>query len=155
MIVPEFKFSLVDTLDPQYLPTKSDPLATGWDVRLSQDVVFKPYELVVMPLGIRCIIPEGWWLQICPRSSTFTKLDLHPLYGVIDQNYVDPIKFAAKWIPSFLPNTGFQKLNCGTRIAQLIPHRRLDIQTTLLSADEFDSQVKENRGGGFGSTGVK
>jgi dUTP pyrophosphatase len=154
MIVPEFKFSLVNTFDTQYLPTKSDPLATGWDVRVSEDVVLKPYEMVVMPLGIRCIIPDGWWLQICPRSSTFTKLDLHALYGVIDQNYVDPIKFAAKWMPSTVSHSGYQKINCGTRIAQLIPRRREEIEVKLLSSDEFDNQVKENRGGGFGSTGI-
>lgn len=172
MFNPEFTFTILDGLDESFAPTRGDSHSTGWDVRAAKDVVLRPTERALVPLGIKCFAPSGYWLELRPRSSTFGKKSLHALYGVIDESYSGEILFACQWIPSFhegiyddMDNSGALmtylnrefKIAKGERIGQLVPVKRQLMSINIIPQDVFDYMCK-NRGlergaGGFGSTG--
>ncbi len=175
--LPEFFFSLDDGLDESFLPKQSTEQDTGWDVQAAQTLIIRPTEKVLIPLGLRCFAPPGYWLELRPRSSTFGKKNLHALYGVIDEGYEGQIYFACQWIPSITDTQSEMLLSSkdalpialasylsqtltiekGERIGQLVPVRRQGMNVSSVSAEEF-KKLCEDRGqtrgaGGFGSTG--
>ena len=86
-----FKFALRDDLknNPEFLPTKANKNDTGYDVRAAVPggVILTHGQYFLIPLGFRMFIPPGWYAELRPRSSTFTKKHLHALYGIIDENF--------------------------------------------------------------------
>jgi dUTPase len=175
--IPTYKFALrEDLLDhPELLPTRAEPQATGWDVRCAEDLVIKPFEYAKIRLGLRGFCPEGWWYELKPRSSTFTKKKMHALYGTIDETYEGELVFACQYIPNLTLEIGVDLglhlgswfsekpsdlnllLNFGDAIGQLIPVKRQEMIVESISNEEYDRLCKERnsiRGaGGFGSTG--
>jgi dUTP pyrophosphatase len=172
--VPEFIFSIRDNLGDSFVPTRGDSHSTGWDVCAAEDVVLRPTERALIPLGIKCFAPPGYWLELRPRSSTFGKKSLHALYGVIDEGYEGELLFACQWIPNFhdsivaptTPPNGdaiATYLNCefkiekGERIGQLVPVKRQEMSVKVVTNDVFRALCNIRglaRGaGGFGSTG--
>lgn len=105
--IPIYKFALREDLEGNntFLPVKSEPKATGWDVRAAMHnklpLVIEPFQHVRIPLGFRGFCPEGWWYGLKPRSSTFAKKNLHALYGVVDESYEGELIFACQYIPEF------------------------------------------------------
>lgn len=101
--MPDFKFALREDLqnNPEFLPTKSNPTDTGYDVRCADPdgVILKPFEYFKISLGFRIFAPEGWWLSLHPRSSTFIKKHINALYGVVDEFFSDTCHFCALYIP--------------------------------------------------------
>jgi len=157
-----------------YLPEKSEELSTGYDVRnAGPDIKLLPFQKALIPLGFRSLIPEGWYFELYPRSSTFHKKSVHSLYGVIDESYENYWYFSCQYIPeraSYIGidnnkvfHTHFQgkslEILHGDRIAQIILKKRYNFKPTDISDKDFDKMVKDRgakRGlGGFGSTGDK
>jgi len=159
--IPTFKFAIQDGLGEEYLPTRAEPTATGWDVRAAERIELNPFDKAKISLGIRCFAPPGYSLELRPRSSTFAKKNLSALYGVIDNGYENYLLFACQWIPEMekLNNRNYPKvllIEKGDRIGQLVPVKLQEMNVEKVSADEFDLLCK-NRGGvrgtgGFGST---
>lgn len=161
---PIYKFSLRADLinNKEFLPTRAEPKASGWDVRSAQEdrqpIAFHPFMKYMIPLGFRAFCPEGWWFKIVPRSSTFAKKELDCLYGTVDQNYEGFCYFCVKYSPqnalSDHPNTLI--VNFGDPIAQIIPVKRQEMLVQEVNNDEYDKLCKERGGqrgtGGFGST---
>jgi dUTP pyrophosphatase len=171
LIAPMFNFCLVGDVDDSFIPTRSEPTATGWDVRAAKDVELYPTQTAKIPLGIKCFAPPGWWLELRPRSGTFAKLDIHSLYGVIDNAYEGELIFACSYLPKLpevmLVNSGTVnieglrrlKINKGDRIGQLVPKKLQEMHVSKVSEEQF-KELCEARGalrgaGRFGSTGVK
>ncbi len=178
---PTFFFALMPHLeDKSFIPTQATPKATGWDVRSAANLVVSPGEYVKIPLGIRGLCPEGWWYEIKPRSSTFTKKSLHALYGTIDEDYEGQLVFAAQYLPSLTIHTDITEnhyygdvryeaksyideldltINAGDAVAQIIPVRREMMYVGEITNETLDRLYKERgdaRGaGGFGSTDKK
>jgi len=104
---PTFKFALREDLQnqKQFLPTRAEPKASGWDVRAAfpnrQDLIVRPFEQIKIPLGFRSFCPEGWWYELKPRSSTFAKKNILSLYGTIDETYEGELVFACQYLPPF------------------------------------------------------
>src|SRR6266404_3537788 len=102
---PEFLFSLREDLqnEKQFLPTRAEEKASGWDVRAAmpdrKPLIIKPFEYVKIPLGFRTFCPEGWWYELKPRSSTFAKKHLHSLYGTIDETFEGEALYCGQFIP--------------------------------------------------------
>lgn len=167
--IPTFKFALREDLrtEKQFLPTKAEPKATGWDVRAAfpdrKSLVIKPFEKVAIPLGFRGFCPNGWWYEIKPRSSTFAKKSLHALYGTIDETYEGELVFACQYIPSFnfiyqtyhYPQTTYSgdgeqvgiidksiyqtlTLNFGDAIGQIIPIKRQEMRVMEISNEDYN-----------------
>ncbi len=172
LITPKFSFCLVGDVDDSFIPTRSEPTATGWDVRAAKDIELYPTQTAKIPLGIKCFAPPGWWLELRPRSGTFAKLDIHSLYGVIDSAYEGELIFACSYLPQ-LPEhlpvysgiVGLSSINKklkiakGDRIGQLVPKKLQEMNISKVSEEQFKA-LCEARGamrgaGGFGSSGSK
>jgi dUTP pyrophosphatase len=175
--IPDFKFALRDDLkdNPEFLPSKANNSDTGYDIRAAsrETIITYPNQYLMIPLGFRVFSPEGYWLKLVPRSSTFIKKHLHALYGTIDQDWageccfccqfilgtkiVDMVGVSAQIQETF--NTNIHKIEFGDRIGQLIPVRRQEMGIQQVSNEEIDKLYAERnssrKDGGFGSTGVK
>jgi len=165
--VPTFRFALREDLkdETRFLPTRAEEKATGWDVRAAQadrqpiQLKTGPYSYYKIELGFRAFCPEGWWLELRPRSSTFTKRYLHCLYGVIDQTFEGQMVLAFKYEPPYktTDRTEYHEvINFGDPLGQLIPVKRQEMKVEMISNTDYDTLCKERGGkrgaGGFGST---
>lgn len=134
--------------DNAILPTKGDPEAAGIDLYacLPGSVTLIPGSSMMIPTGIACDFPEGYFGLMLPRSSVGVKrhLSLLNTAGVIDHSYNGEIMMA------FINNgRNNQTIEPGERLAQLIllPYIKYDVvETDMLSESERGE-------GGFGSTG--
>ena len=155
---PVFRFALRDDVDMSFLPKKAEDKATGWDVRCAEPkgVLFHPGEMVTIRLGFRMFAPDGWWLELRPRSGIFVKKSIHALYGVIDETYENELLFAARYLPA---HYGDLFIDYGERIGQVIPVRHQEMIVEAIHNDAYDKACETrsaSRGtGGFGSTGDK
>lgn len=72
-----------------YTPLYASPQAAGCDLFASEDIVIRPGDTVIAPLGIVIALPEGTEAQIRPRSglSLRTELRLPNSPGTIDSDY--------------------------------------------------------------------
>lgn len=143
---------------------------SGFDLVAIEDVVIEPGETKKMPVGLAFEIPQGYELQIRPRSGITAKTKLRVQLGTIDAGYrgevsviVDNIAVAVDFHMSNPANTidnefgtehyyvmGTYIIRKGDKIAQgvIAPV----IQATFEEAEELSES--ERGAGGFGSTGV-
>ncbi len=162
--LPKFKFALREDLinNIEFLPTRGEPKATGWDVRCApqdrQPIVFRPFEKKLIPLGFRAFCPEGWWYELKPRSSTFAKKNLNCLYGTIDETFNKELMFCCQFIPNAKLSGSMDEIlqiNFGEAIGQIIPVKRQEMEVEHISDEELERLYVERnavRDGGFGST---
>lgn len=153
---PTFKFALKEGLADIYLPSRGSERATGWDVRSTDRLLIQSGDYIKIPLGFRLFCPPGWWMELRPRSSSFTKKNLLALYGVIDEDYEGQCIFAAQYNPNPMSCVPLE-IQEGEAIGQIIPVRRQEMIVERISNEEYEKLCKErntSRGsGGFGSTG--
>ena len=111
-----------------------------------EDISMKKDEFRIISLGVSMELPEGYYAQIVPRSSTCKNYGIFMAnsIGIIENNYCgddDIWGFPAVAIR----DTEIKK---GTRICQF----RLVKQEVVVEFEQVDHLGKANRGG-FGSTG--
>ena len=132
------------------LPAYETAGSAGMDVRAAlpddEPVVLAPGARAMVPTGLSVAIPEGYEIQVRPRSGLAAKHGLTCLNtpGTIDSDYRGEIKV-------ILINLGAEPFTIarGERIAQLVL-----APVTRLAWAETDSLDETSRGaGGFGSTG--
>lgn len=168
---PKFMFALREDLknSKEFLPTRAHDTDTGWDVRAAmpdrKDLVIRPFQYVKIPLGFRAFCPEGYWLKLVPRSSTFVKKQMHALYGTIDEAFSGEMQGCFQYIPHFdymeswhdFLSNNYLKIEFGNAIGQLIPVKRQELEVIETSNEDYDNFCKargSSRGiDGFGSTG--
>lgn len=133
------------------LPAYETAGAAGMDIAaaLPDDapLVLAPGERALVPTGYVFEIPEGFEVQIRPRSGLALKHGITCLNtpGTIDSDYRGEVKV-------LLVNLGKENFTVtrGMRIAQMVI-----APVTRLSVVETDAASETQRGaGGFGSTGV-
>lgn len=124
--------------------------SAGMDVRAAvpeaEPMVLKPGERAMVPTGLSVAIPEGFEIQVRPRSGLAAKHGLTCLNtpGTIDSDYRGEIKV----ILINLSQEAFT-IQRGERIAQLVL-----APVTRLAWQEVEALDETARGaGGFGSTG--
>ena len=132
------------------LPRYATPLSAGMDVRANIDeaVVLRPLERAMIPTGLSIELPEGYEMQIRPRSGLAAKHGITVLNspGTIDADYRGEIRV----ILVNLSNEEF-RIEAGERIAQMVVGCHEQVEWEL--AEEL---AESERGeGGFGSTGKK
>ena len=129
------------------LPAYATTGAAGMDVVAAEDLMLAPGERHAVATGFAIAIPEGYEVQVRPRSGLALKHGITCLNtpGTIDSDYRGEVKV-------ILANLGSEpfEIKRGDRIAQLVP---APVQRAALS--EVSSLDDTTRGtGGFGSTGV-
>lgn len=131
------------------LPEYQSKFASGLDVRaqLDKPILIERGERVLIPTKLSVDIPEGFEIQVRPRSGLALKQGITVLNspGTIDSDYRGPIGV-------ILFNAGNQtvKIEDQDRIAQLVLCPI--VQMALVNVEDL---VESQRGvGGFGSTGV-
>jgi dUTP pyrophosphatase len=79
--------------DDAVLPAYANPWDAGMDVCAAEESVIKPGQTVVVPTGLKLAIPEGYEIQVRPRSgiSLKTPLRLANSPGTIDSGYRDEL----------------------------------------------------------------
>ena len=128
------------------LPAYATPGAAGMDVVAAEDLDLAPGQRHAVATGFRIAIPEGYEIQVRPRSGLAFKhgISVPNTPGTIDSDYRGELKV-------LLINHGSEAfaIRRGERIAQLVP-----AAVTLATFDEVDELDDTTRGhGGFGSTG--
>ena len=128
------------------LPTYATPGAAGMDVVAAEDFDLAPGQRHAVATGFRVAIPDGYEIQVRPRSGLAFKhgISVPNTPGTIDSDYRGEIKV-------LLINHGTESfaIRRGERIAQMM----LAV-CTVAEFDEVDELSDTDRGaGGFGSTG--
>jgi len=134
--------------DDVELPAYATKGSAGMDIRatITEDLIIKPGEIVLVPTNLSVEIPLGYELQVRPRSGLAIKNGIGVLNspGTIDADYRGEIKI-------ILFNFGKEdfKISRGERIAQIILSK-VYIAKFIRSDNLADSARGE---GGFGHTG--
>jgi dUTP pyrophosphatase len=131
------------------LPQRMSTHASGCDVAaaVEQDVIIPPLGRALIPTGLIFEIPQGYEVQVRPRSGCAVKNGVTVLNspGTIDADYRGEVKV-------ILVNCGAEPFTVkrGDRIAQLVPAR----VASDVDFKESDEVSATGRGaGGFGHTG--
>lgn len=128
------------------LPAYATDGAAGMDVVAAETLTIEPGARFAVATGFAMAIPEGYELQVRPRSGLALKHGITCLNtpGTVDSDYRGEVKV-------ILVNLGQKPfaINRGDRIAQLVPAPVQRATFTLL--DILPETVRN--AGGFGSTG--
>lgn len=163
--------------DEKQIPAYAHETDAGMDLCASEDVTIAPGETKLVPTGIKIALPEGYECQVRPRSglSLNTPLRIANAPGTIDAGYRGEVcvimtntsspfelwhgkAMVREDRPSnhFLTNQkgnkqGWYEIKKGDRIAQAVfaKYEKVEFERT----DDVTT-IGEDRGGGFGSTGI-
>jgi dUTP pyrophosphatase len=133
------------------LPEYAHPGDSGLDIRanLEEAVILNPLERKLIPTGIYMGIPEGYEVQVRPRSGMALKRGLTVLNtpGTIDSSFLGEIGVIIVNLSNEI-----QHILPGEKIAQLVVMKveKADLDLTF-SMDELGST--ERGANGYGSTG--
>ncbi len=133
------------------LPVYASAGAAGADLRANLPdrgtLVVQPGARALVPTGLRMAIPEGFEVQIRPRSGLALKhgITLPNAPGTIDSDYRGPLGV-------IVMNAGQKAFDIGhgDRIAQMVVAPVLRAEFDMVD----DLSVTARGSGGFGSTGV-
>lgn len=151
-MTPDILFQWVEGADPSLgLPSYETAGAAGADLRANlagqQPVALTPGARALIPTGLRMAIPEGFEVQIRPRSGLALKhgVTLANSPGTIDSDYRGPVGV-------ILINLGQEvfEVKHGMRIAQMVVAPV--VQATFRQVAALDETARG--AGGFGSTGA-
>jgi dUTP pyrophosphatase len=131
------------------LPVYETPGSAGMDVRacLEEPVTLGPLERALIPTGLRVQLPEGYEMQIRPRSGLALKhgISLANTPGTVDADFRGEIGV----ILINLSKEPFT-VNNGDRICQMVIAQYTRVEWEAV--DEIDRTVRGD--GGFGHTGM-
>lgn len=132
------------------LPEYETAMAVGLDVRanITESIVIKPLGREMIPTGLFFEIPQGFEIQVRPRSGLAAKRGITVLNspGTIDPDYRGEVRVV-------LVNLSSEDfvLERGERIAQLVLARYEKLKWE--EAEQLDDTARGS--GGFGSTGLQ
>ena len=153
-------------------PTYAHITDSGMDVYALEDITINPGETKLVPIGIKVAIPNGYELQVRPKSgrSLKTKLRIANTPGTIDAGYRDEIGIIVENIEPKIADISYGFNAKGETVIKSIEHGKSDTkgkgekfaqlvltEIPKVSWYKVDSvlELGEDRGGGFGSTGLK
>lgn len=158
------------------LPFYAKPGDAGMDIVAAKEVSIAPGETRLIPTGIKVAIPEGYEIQVRPRSglSLHTPLRIPNAPGTIDSGYRDEIGIllsneskiseaimADSDTSGNLPvysiaekgnKAGIYRIAEGDRIAQIVLQK---VPRICWRETGSVSEIGIDRNGGFGSTGSR
>ena len=157
-----------DAKIPQYANTSD----SGMDVYALDDYTIAPGETKLIPTGIKLALPPGYEIQVRPKSGRAlkTKLRIANTPGTVDAGYRDEIKVIVENIEPPIKDIEYDFDDNGTPVIKSILHGAahtigkgekfcqlvlMEVPKAALYRVEQVGEIGENRGGGFGSTGLK
>lgn len=150
MKIIDVKFKRIDEkFNDVALPGYATPASAGMDIRaaLEEPVIIEAGKVAMIPTNLSVEIPEGYEIQVRPRSGLAAKYGIGVLNspGTIDSDYRGEIKV----ILFNFGNENFAVAN-GERIAQIVFAEviRADVKLANTLSDTIRGE------GGFGSTGT-
>lgn len=140
----ELKF--VKLSEEAVIPEYKTSGAAGMDVSSIEEVLLRPFERKIIKTGLSVEIPEGYEIQIRPRSGLSIKngITLINCVGTIDSDYRGEIG-----IPLVNLSRSYYTIQKGERVAQLVVNK---VEQAQIQIVEKLSET-ERGDGGFGSTG--
>jgi len=153
------------------LPAYAHKTDAGLYIYAKEEITINPGETKIVGTGIKMAIPEGYAILIQPRSgqSVKTKLRIANTPGLIDAGYRDEIGVIIEnieppfkdieydfddngeiHIKSILHGSSYT-ISKGDRFAQM---RLVQVPQANFLQVESVGEIGEDRGGGFGSTGI-
>ena len=141
------------------IPKKAPESAAGYDLcawlkdSYDEQTLVTPHSTLIVPTGLNVNIPNGYEIQIRPRSGLAAKFGVTVLNtpGTIDSDYCgDGEDFELKVILINHNKIPFS-IKHGDRIAQMVVAKLADHE--LVEVEEFGKTDKTSRKGGLGSTG--
>ena len=131
------------------LPAYETPSAAGMDVRdaNTEPIVLRPLQRALVPTGLRVQLPQGYEMQIRPRSGLALRhgISLVNTPGTVDADFRGEIQV----ILINLSDEPFV-INPGERICQMVITNYTHVEWEPVS--ELDRTVRGD--GGFGHTGT-
>ena len=154
------------------MPSYANDTDAGMDIYALEDITVNPGETVLVKTGLKVAIPVGYELQVRPKSGRAlkTKLRVANTPGTIDSGYRDEIGVIIENIEHPIQDIEYDFDEKGTPIIKSILHGK---SYTINKGDKFAqlvlnevphvafyeveniSEIKGDRHGGFGSTGLK
>jgi dUTP pyrophosphatase len=139
-------------------PKKATEGAAGYDLcacipDYTTGMMIHPNNTAIISTGLNVNIPEGYEIQIRPRSGLAAKHGVTVLNtpGTIDCDYSgDGENFELKVILINHNRMPFA-INHGDRIAQMVVAKL--VEHDLVEVEEFSKTANQSRTGGLGSTG--
>lgn len=130
------------------LPQYAHPDDAGTDIYAAETVTIAPGQTVLVATGLKVAIPDGFELQIRPRSglSFKTPLRVPNTPGTIDAGYRDEVRVIMQNTSLDTPYT----VEVGDRIAQFVLQR---VPMAMFRVVDSVADMGTDRGGGFGSSG--
>lgn len=148
------------------LPEYAHLTDSGMDVFALEEVTINPGETKIIPTGIKVRIPKGYEIQVRDKSGRAlkTKLRVANAPGTIDCGYRDEIGVIIENIEPFIRRADIDEngrlynvefgssytIERGQKFAQLVLAKVPKIAWVPVESVADD----EDRGGGFGSTGL-
>lgn len=150
------------------MPAYAHLTDAGMDVYALEDITIGPGETKLIPLGIKVALPLGYELQVRPKSGRClnTKLRIANTPGTIDAGYRNEIGVIVDNIDQFIRDGEIDEegrltnilfgssytIGKGEKFAQLVLS---EVPKAVFYEVENVAGIGEDRGGGFGSTGLK
>ena len=128
------------------IPSYTHPGDAGADLVAIENHVIEPLQRLAVPTGLAVEIPQGYEMQVRPKSSLALHhgITLLNTPGTVDAGYRGEIKV-------ILINLGQQvfEISPGQRIAQIVIAPVIQAEFTVVES----LSESQRGGGGFGSTG--
>jgi len=148
---PSSKVKLLIEKLPHFLgelPKYQTSGSSGMDLRaaITEELVLKPLERRLIPTGLKMAVPQGYEIQVRPRSGLALKNGISILNspGTVDSDYRGEVCV-------IIANLGAEHftIHPQDRIAQIVVAPV--IEATIETVESLDSTIRG--AGGFGSTG--
>ena len=126
--------------------TSEDWIESVINIRDENEIILKPNMRVLISTGISVKIPDGYYIELVPRSGNALKrgISFTNSIGVIDSDYTGEIGLIIE------NNTGdMMHLGKGERLGQIILKKKETIEWEIV--EELDKTDRGEKG--FGSTG--
>lgn len=135
-------------------PGKAHPEDAGFDFFIPNDFApchLAPGEDVLIPSGVKVIVPEGYALIAMNKSGVATKQKLRVGAAVVDAGYRGEVHIH---LFNDGPSDSEVELTPGMKIVQFVLVQIGTHQAEEISVDDYAGYDSERGEGGFGSTGV-
>ncbi len=133
------------------LPVYAKPGDSGMDIRANVQIELQPKETKLIPTGIYVGLPEGYEIQVRPRSglSLKTKLRVANAPGTVDSSFHGEICIIAENTHSAVE----MHIAKGERVAQIVLQKVPVIEWNVVHSRDMLGN-SERGAAGFGSTGT-